>query len=121
MVAADRRRQAGRMTTTTPTSFPGQQVPPPAGRPPLQRSATGKLLGGVCSGLAAHTGIDVLLWRVGAVLLTLTGPGVLVYLALWVLMPMGPTGPDYAPNLLDTWVERLRGALSGKQSPPPVA
>ena len=51
------------------------------------------MLGGVCGGLAEYTGIDPLLWRVGFVALTLAGgAGILVYLALWVLMPTAPGG-----------------------------
>jgi phage shock protein PspC (stress-responsive transcriptional regulator) len=70
------------------------------------------MAGGVCGGLAEYSGIDALLWRVGFVALTvLGGSGVLIYLLLWVLMPMGPVGPDYRPNVLDGLVERLHAGL----------
>ena len=69
---------------------PRRRHPAPAVRPPLRRSNTDKMAGGVCGGLAEHTGIDSLVWRVGFVGLTLAGgAGVLVYLLLWVLMPPG--------------------------------
>jgi len=72
------------------------QPPPSAGspvRPPLRRSRTDKVIGGVNGGLAEYTGIDPLLWRVGFVALALAGgTGVLVYLLLWLLMPSGPDG-----------------------------
>jgi phage shock protein PspC (stress-responsive transcriptional regulator) len=72
------------------------------------------MIGGVCGGLAEYSGIDPLLWRVGFVALTLAGgSGILVYLLLWVLMPMGPVGTDYRPNALDGLVERLHTGLSG--------
>ncbi|WP_369140666.1 PspC domain-containing protein [Modestobacter versicolor] len=88
---------------------PTPQAPTTAGRPPLQRSRTDLLLGGVSGGLAAHTGIDTLLWRVGFAALTLAGgAGVALYLVLWVLMPAAPAGPADRTNLLDEWVERLR-------------
>lgn len=72
-------------------------------RPPLRRSRTDKVLGGVNGGLAEYTGIDALLWRVGFVALTLAGgAGIVVYLLLWALMPAGPPGtapgrPERAP------------------------
>ena len=69
---------------------PSGPPPPPRGdglRPPLRRSRTDKVLGGVSGGLADYTGIDTLLWRVGFVALTFAGgTGILVYLLLWLLM-----------------------------------
>ena len=47
-----------------------------------------RVIGGVCSGLGEHFGVDVTLVRVLFVLLTLmTGTGILVYILLWILMP----------------------------------
>lgn len=77
-------------------------------RTPLRRSSTDRMLGGVCGGLAEYSGWDPLLWRVGAVALTLAGPGVVVYLLLWVLMPTGPAGPQ---GPLDGLADRLHGAV----------
>src|SRR5881227_3560239 len=99
MVVGVRPGQAAGMTYVPPPSTPimddaqAAPAPPqsPAHRPPLRRSTTDKMLGGVCGGLAQHTGIDSLIWRVGFVGLTLAGgAGILVYLLLWVLMPHGP-------------------------------
>lgn len=91
----------------------GQQQPPSAGpyaaplRPPLRRSTTDKMLGGVCGGLAEHTGIDSLVWRVAFVAFTVAGgAGVLVYLLLWVLMPPGNRTPDQQPGRLDRLAEQ---------------
>ncbi|WP_293782340.1 PspC domain-containing protein [uncultured Aeromicrobium sp.] len=55
----------------------------------LQRSRRDKWLGGVCGGIAAYTGWDVNLIRLGVVLLTLvsTGTAILAYLAAWILLP----------------------------------
>ena len=90
-----------------------QQPPPPAPppavevRPPLRRSCTDKMLAGVCGGLAEHTGIDSLVWRVGFVGLTLAGgAGFLVYALLWVLMPPGIRPADQKPNALDRLAEQ---------------
>ncbi|GAB4080480.1 hypothetical protein GCM10028783_14280 [Modestobacter muralis] len=52
------------------------------------------MIGGVAGGLAEYTGIDALLWRVGAIALTVVGgSGVIVYALLWLLMPSAPSGP----------------------------
>ena len=77
-------------------------------RTALRRSSTDRMLGGVCGGLAEYSGLDPVLWRVGMVALTLLGPGVIVYLLLWVLMPTGPAGPQ---GPLDRVADRLRGDL----------
>jgi phage shock protein C len=82
-------------------------------RPALQRSSSDRMLGGVCGGLAGYSGLDPVLWRVGMVALTLLGPGVLVYLLLWVLMP---TAPDHVPGPLDPAIDRLHTALDGALS-----
>jgi phage shock protein PspC (stress-responsive transcriptional regulator) len=89
------------MTSALPPSTPPPAVdptggwpPPPPGpapRPQLRRSRSDKVIGGVAGGLADYTGIDALLWRVGAIALTFAGgSGILVYLLLWLLMPAGP-------------------------------
>src|SRR5690349_1230736 len=99
-------------TPSTPSTHPNseQQAPPapaapPPGlapRPPLRRSCTDKMLGGVCGGLAEHTGIDSLIWRAGFVGITLAGgAGVLVYLLLWVLMPPGNRAGEEQSGPLD--------------------
>jgi phage shock protein PspC (stress-responsive transcriptional regulator) len=61
------------------------------------------VIGGVAGGLAEYTGIDALLWRVGAIALTIAGgSGLIIYVLLWLLMPAGPpaqpgeTVPDRA-------------------------
>ena len=98
--------------TTTP------HIPAPT-RPELRRSGTDRMLGGVCGGLAEYSGVDALLWRVGAVGLTLAGgTGVVVYLLLWVLMPSAPLPTDRRPSVLDGLVDRLHAALVGTRSGP---
>jgi len=93
----------------------GPTVPPrPQARPQLRRSGTDRMLGGVSGGLAEHLGIDALLWRIGFVALTLAGgSGVLVYLALWVLMPPAPRGPQEQVSAVERLAERLHVALQG--------
>src|SRR5215212_5982043 len=95
-------------------------VPAPAVRPPLRRSCTDKMLGGVCGGLAEHTGIDSLVWRVGFVALALAGgAGFLVYLLLWVLMPPGQRAPDQQPNPLDRLAEQVHDKVYSTGWMPP--
>ena len=99
----------------TSTPLPG---PDSTARPPLFRSRTDMMLGGVSGGLAAHTGVDALLWRVAFVGLTLAGgAGIPIYLALWVLVPPVPAGPADRTNVLDEWVGRLRNRLSNDRPP----
>jgi phage shock protein PspC (stress-responsive transcriptional regulator) len=72
------------------------------------------MVGGVCGGLADYTGIDAVLWRVAFVAFTLLGgSGVLVYAALWLLMPASSANPD---TPLDRGVERLRSAVEDAAS-----
>ena len=95
------------MTTATPSPAPPTDVP----ATPLRRSATDRMVGGVCGGLADYSGIDAVLWRVAFVALTLLGgSGVLFYVLLWVLMPSAP-GADR--NALDRLADRLREGLAG--------
>ena len=47
-----------------------------------------RVIGGVCSGIAEHFNVDVVLVRVVFVVLALmSGVGFLLYLILWLLMP----------------------------------
>jgi phage shock protein PspC (stress-responsive transcriptional regulator) len=66
------------------------------------RVREGKMIGGVCAGLAEQFGVSVTALRLALVLLTLLGAGwgVIVYVVLWVIMPyraddgrMGATEP----------------------------
>jgi phage shock protein PspC (stress-responsive transcriptional regulator) len=95
------------MTSTEPSA-----LPPTDTRPTLRRSSTDRMLGGVCGGLAEYSGIDPVLWRVGMVALALLGPGVIVYLLLWVLMPTGPAGPQ---GPLDRLADRLHGEIGTRR------
>ena len=75
------------MTSTT-APFPTAPFATGPSRPRLTRSRADRRLLGVAGGLAEHTGVDAVLWRVAFVGLTLAGGcGVLVYGLLWLLMP----------------------------------
>lgn len=54
----------------------------------LTRSSLDRKIAGVCGGLADYFGIDATIVRVLFVILAVAGgPGLLVYLALWVILP----------------------------------
>jgi phage shock protein C len=54
----------------------------------LTRVRDGKMLAGVTTGLARYLDVDPVVVRVGFVAATLlSGVGILLYLACWVLMP----------------------------------
>jgi phage shock protein PspC (stress-responsive transcriptional regulator) len=59
------------------------------------RSRRGKRIAGVCAGLAEEFGISVTVLRLAFLLGTLTGIGIgiVIYLALWVVMPYRPESP----------------------------
>lgn len=58
---------------------------------PFARSTSQRMLAGVCGGLADYFDVDVNLVRAGVVLAAFVtgGTAVLVYLALWMLLPEG--------------------------------
>ncbi len=62
------------------------------------RSRQGKMIAGVCAGLAQQFGISVTALRLSAVVLTLLGFGwgIIVYSVLWVIMPYGDREPGTA-------------------------
>jgi phage shock protein PspC (stress-responsive transcriptional regulator) len=72
------------------------------------RSREHKRIAGVCGGLAEQFGISVTLVRLAFALGTLVGGGMglLLYLVLWVVMPVRPAGPalpgpHVAPGMAD--------------------
>jgi phage shock protein C len=57
-----------------------------------RRSRRGRRIAGVCAGLAEEFAISVTLIRLAFILATVVGgSGIIIYLALWVLMPLTPT------------------------------
>ncbi len=63
-----------------------------------QRSRRGKKIAGVCAGLADEFGVSVTILRLAFVLSMLIGGGVglIVYVVLWVVMPLRPDDPPTA-------------------------
>ena len=62
---------------------------PAPGRLPLRRPVKGRVIGGVCEGLALHLGVPVVALRVIAVIAAFFGVGLLAYVFWWVTIPAG--------------------------------
>ena len=58
----------------------------------LTRSETDRRIAGVCGGLAEYFGVDPILIRIAFVVLAVMGPGILLYIVLWIVMPKGQPG-----------------------------
>ena len=68
-----------------------------------------RILGGVCSGLAAGLHVDPLWVRLGFVLLAfLQGVGLLIYIVLWLVMPEQVDGQDATRSGFDSMSADLR-------------
>jgi phage shock protein PspC (stress-responsive transcriptional regulator) len=75
----------------------------PVGRPPLRRAYDGRILAGVCAGIADYLAVDVTLVRVAFAALTLIGgAGVPLYVACLLLIPEEGTDQSVAGSLLDS-------------------
>ncbi|MFT3737151.1 MAG: PspC domain-containing protein [Breznakibacter sp.] len=57
----------------------------------LYRDPTNRVLGGVCSGLAAYFNVDAVVMRILFVLLMFTSIGIFLYIGLWIAMPPAVT------------------------------
>ncbi|MGH9086171.1 MAG: PspC domain-containing protein [Acidimicrobiales bacterium] len=87
------------------------QTGPPVGPPPqppfgsprprqLRRRPDEGPLGGVCAGVADYFQLDPVLVRIGAVVLALSGPGIIAYVLAWIFVPATDAPPSglYAPG-----------------------
>jgi len=60
----------------------------PTSHPSLTRPESGRMIGGVCAGIARRFGWNVSVVRVLTVAsILIPGPQVIIYLALWLLIP----------------------------------
>ena len=67
----------------------------------LSLSATDRVIGGVCGGLGAHTGLPSWAWRViFCISVFYFGIGLLFYILLWIFIPAGsaPPAPPTPPT-----------------------
>ncbi len=99
------------------------------------RRGSDRIIGGVCSGLAAYFGVDVVLVRIAFVVLALIPPGVgigvILYLALWFLMEPPQGAPTSATRSIGDRLRTMgdeiredfrtgfRAQASGGAPPPP--
>ena len=69
----------------------------------LVRTRDGRIVAGVCSGLAEYFGIDANLIRVIVAVLTVftVGTGALAYLAAWVVIPEEGEKSSIAENVVN--------------------
>jgi phage shock protein PspC (stress-responsive transcriptional regulator) len=70
------------------------------------RSQNDRMMAGVCGGLAEHLGWSPFRLRVVWVLATIftAFAGVILYFALWFLMPKAPLpAPSFEPAVLQPW------------------
>lgn len=55
----------------------------------LVRPRTGKIIAGVCAGLADRFGVSRGLVRLGFVVFGIVGAGEIAYIVAWIVMPKG--------------------------------
>ncbi len=57
----------------------------------LTRPREGRMIAGICAGIAQHYGCDLNLVRIiTVVIIMMTGVGALAYLAAWIIIPEAP-------------------------------
>ena len=56
----------------------------------LYRSRREKIIGGVCGGIAEYSEIDLTLVRVLMALFIIFGVGLMVYIVMWIIIPLEP-------------------------------
>ncbi|MFJ9314793.1 PspC domain-containing protein [Pimelobacter simplex] len=109
------------MSSTASMPAPPAPVPSAAPAPARDvrrawRDLREPMIGGVAAGLAAHLGGSVLLVRAAFVVATfMGGSGVMVYAALWVLMPAGPPPEVLAPGLASAARDGRRPGRRGRR------
>lgn len=74
----------------------------------IARSSSDRFIAGVCGGLGQYLGIDSTLIRIGFVLLTLAGISPLLYIILWVVVPV-----DTA--LAASWTQQIQQSVGEMQ------
>ena len=59
----------------------------------LYRSRTDRKIAGICGGMGQYFGVDPVIFRIIWLLLLLgMGAGLVVYLVLWLIVPLEPQG-----------------------------
>jgi phage shock protein C len=72
----------------------------------LYRSRTDRWLAGICGGIGLYLGLDPTIIRVLFVLFALViGGGILLYLLLWIVIPLQPESSAEPINLVESQEE----------------
>ena len=72
----------------------------------LHRPMEGRVVAGVCAGLAAYLGVDPTLVRLAFVFLSFFGGvGILFYLGAWIVIP---EGDDSSTSIAEKFVSKQR-------------
>ena len=80
-----------------PAEIPAPAAGEPQGERLLRRSASDKVLAGVCGGLGRYLGVEPVLLRIAAVVLALAnGVGVIAYVIAWIVIPEERAGQAVA-------------------------
>jgi phage shock protein C len=75
----------------------GAKAPVAEGLLGLCRSRNDRWLGGVCGGVGQFTDMPAWIWRLLFVLFVVCfGTGLLVYVLMWIFMPIEPVGAHWA-------------------------
>jgi phage shock protein C len=69
-------------------------APSAPARPRLYRSQDVRVIGGVCGGLADYLNVDVVITRIIAIALLISGSGFLLYIIAWVVIPEAPRSSE---------------------------
>jgi len=78
----------------------------------LYRSETNKMIAGVCGGLADYFDVDATLFRVLFVAVTfLGGAGILVYVILWVIIPVSNSNTQDPKARLEEFKNEAKGFI----------
>lgn len=84
-------------TPTSPPPAAGHPPPPPpygTSRPrQLRRRPDQGPIAGVCAGVAEYFAIDPVIVRIAAVVLAVSGPGIVAYGLAWIFVPEADLGP----------------------------
>lgn len=74
----------------------------------ITRTRDGRMITGVCSGIAAYFNIDPTLVRIGVAVLTVltSGAGILLYAAAALIIPEEGKGASIAQELIDKQTRR---------------